>query len=555
MLYREFTSTFAAILLTAAVATAATPQTAPAPAEGTATFTIFAGSTVIGTEEMTVTRSGDLWRITSTGQQRAPAALVITNFALTLASDWHPRELRIEGLLRNQPISSTTTFGVTSAVTDYLQNGKRASVSHQISPRTIVLPNAFYAAYEVLAARLVGALPGAAFKVFVVPQAEIDLVVKSVSDQKVITLAGAVALKRYELSLITPGGELAATVEVDSRGRLARVAIPAAQLSVVRDDLSSVSSRPESFRNPGDENVFVPALGFNLAATITTPVIPSPRAPAIVLIGGSGPTDRDETVAGIPIFGQLAGHLSSAGFMVLRYDKRGTGQSGGRPEAATLAEYADDVIAAVKWLAKRKDVDKDRIAVVGHSEGAAVALLAAAREKRIKAAALIAGPGTTGYDLIREQQRHQLDLMKLAPADRDARIALQRRLMDAVVTGKGWDGVPPQLRAGADSPWFRSLLMFDPATVLKKVKQPLLVIRAELDTQVPPHHGEKLAALADARKKASPTTIVTLEGVNHLLVPATTGLITEYPSLAGSKITPEVGQAIANFLKQALPLR
>jgi pimeloyl-ACP methyl ester carboxylesterase len=324
---------------------------------------------------------------------------------------------------------------------------------------------------------------------------------------------------------------------------------------VVRDDLSGVSSRPETYRNPGDQDVFVPALGFNLAATITKPASAPARAPAIVLIGGSGPTDRDETVAGIPIFGQLAGQLASAGFMVLRYDKRGVGQSGGRPEAATLADYAADARAAVDWLAKRKDVDKNRIAVVGHSEGAAVALIAASREKKIKAAALIAGPGTTGYDLILEQQRHQLALMALAPDQRDARIALQRKLMDAVVTGKGWEGVPADLRASADSPWFRSMLTFDPAVLLRDVRQPLLIVRAELDTHVPMHHGDKLAVLANQRKKAPRTAVVTLKGINHLLVPAKTGETSEYASLAGSSITPEVSDAVANFLKQTLTLR
>ena len=79
--------------------------------------------------------------------------------------------------------------------------------------------------------------------------------------------------------------------------------------------------------------------------------------------------------------------------MVVRYDKRGIGQSGGRAESASLADYAEDVRAAVKMLADRKDVDPKRIAVVGHSEGGLVALIAAAKEKRIAAVGLIATPG------------------------------------------------------------------------------------------------------------------------------------------------------------------
>lgn len=538
-----------ALLLTAAAAGAQTPG------QGTSSFTVFAGSTPIGTEEMTVTKISDGWRVSSTGSQRAPSPLVINAFTLTLAADWHPRELKIDALLGDQAISSTTTFGVTTAATDYLQNRQRASVTHQISPRTIVLPNAFYAAYEVLAARLGSTAVGSTLKVFVVPQAEIDAIVRSVSDQKISTTGGSIALKRYELSVQNQGRELPITVDVDERGRLARVTIPAAQISVVRDDLSSVSSRPETYRNPGDENVFIPALGFNLAATVTRPAAPAAKSPAIVLVGGSGPTDRDETVAGIPIFGQLAGQLAAAGYVVVRYDKRGVGQSGGRPEAATLTEYAEDARAIVNWLAKQKTIDKNRIALVGHSEGAAVALIAASREKKIKAAVLIAGPGTTGYDLLLEQQRYVLDQMALTPADRDTRIATQRRLMDAAVSGTGWEGIAPQLRASADTPWFKSFLTFDPAVVMKKVKQPLLVIRAERDTQVPMHHADKLAAAANLRRKVAPTEIVTLAGVNHLLVPAMTGDAAEYPSLAGSTIAPDTAAAITNFLRQALTLR
>ena len=72
----------------------------------------------------------------------------------------------------------------------------------------------------------------------------------------------------------------------------------------------------------------------------------------MVLVGGSGPLDRDGTVAGIPVYGQLANALADAGFLVLRYDKRGIGQSGGRIETAGFADYAEDLRAAVKFVAR-----------------------------------------------------------------------------------------------------------------------------------------------------------------------------------------------------------
>lgn len=559
--FRDLTSLAAAILLSATAAAGQTPAAPVSPAEGTSSFTIFAGTTPVGTVEMTVARAGDGWRISSTGQQRVPAALTINNFEVTYAPDWHPRAMKLDAVLRDQGVTLDTTFNVTTAVTDATQSGKPVSVTHQISPRTIVLPNNAYASYEAFAVRLAGAAPGAVFKVFVAPQAEIEATVQSVSDQRVSTNSGTVELKRYDLFFANPGGNLPVSIDVDTRNRIGRVVI-AGQLSIVRDDLASVSARAETYRNPGDENVLIPGNGFNLAGTITLPAktegVPAPpkgKWPAVVLIAGSGPQDRDETVYGIPIFGQLAGELAKAGFIVVRYDKRGVGQSGGRPEAATLDYYADDVRSVVRWLTDRSDVDDDRVAVVGHSEGAAVGLLAADKEKKIKAVALVAGPGTRGYDLVLEQQKHQLELMKTDAAEQEAKIALQRKVMDAAVKGSGWEELPETLREPARSPWFRSFLTFDPSKPMKDVDQPVIVIRAERDVQVPMHHGDKLAELANARRNRPRTELVTLAGVNHLLVPAKTGEVEEYPTLTGSRITPELSAAIVRFLNAAFALR
>ena len=139
---------------------------------------------------------------------------------------------------------------------------------------------------------------------------------------------------------------------------------------MVRDDVASVAARQVPVSRSNDEQVRIPGNGFSLAGTLSKPLTAGtgPR-PAVVLIGGSGPTDRDEMLFNIPVLGQVANSLADAGFITLRYDKRGVGQSGGRPESASLADYADDVRAAVKLLADRKDVDPKRIAVVGHSEG------------------------------------------------------------------------------------------------------------------------------------------------------------------------------------------
>src|SRR5204863_9153966 len=105
----------------------------------------------------------------------------------------------------------------------------------------------------------------------------------------------------------------------------------------VRTDLAAVAVRSRPVRNPNDTDVIIPAPGFRLAATMTTsPEIGKLRVPVIVLVAGSKSVDRDEVVAGVPIFAQLARGLADTGYLVLRYDKRGVGQSGGRSERVTL---------------------------------------------------------------------------------------------------------------------------------------------------------------------------------------------------------------------------
>jgi alpha-beta hydrolase superfamily lysophospholipase len=276
--------------------------------------------------------------------------------------------------------------------------------------------------------------------------------------------------------------------------------------------------------------------------------------PAVVLVGGSGPIDRDGFVAAIPIIGQIARALVDAGFVVVRYDKRGIGQSGGRADSATLADYAEDVRAVVAYLERqrRREVDRRRIAVVGHSEGAWVSMLAAARDRRIGAIALLAAPSVTGADLVLEQQAHLLERMNVPPAEAAKKIELQRQIHEALLDNGAWEGVPDEVRFQADSAWFRSFLAFDPARVMRDVRQPVLVLQGALDTQVKPYHAERLAELARQRRRDGGVDVVTVPGVNHLLVTATTGEVDEYASLAGREVASAATSALALWLTRTL---
>jgi pimeloyl-ACP methyl ester carboxylesterase len=527
-------------------------STQPKPAsEADVEFTLFLSGTRAGIERVRMARAGSTWIISSTGQFGAPLNVTVNRFEMKYTADWQPIELRIEATQAGRPFALATSFGMTTAINEITQNGTTTSKTDQVSARTIVLPNSFYAGYEALAARLAEAQPGTELHAYVVPQTEVGVTVKSVSAEQLPSPAGILAVRRYEIVFQNPSGPLAASVTIDDRARLVRFDVPSANLRLVRSDLAGVATRAQPVRNPADTDVIIPAPGFTLAGTMTMPQGAGRlRHPAVVLVAGSGSVDRDEVVAGIPIFAQLAAGLAGQGFVVLRYDKRGVGQSGGRSERVTLQDYADDLITTVKWLAKRKDIDPRHIAVAGHSEGGAVAMLAATQEKQVGSLVLIAAPGTLGSELILEQQRHVLDLMKVPDAERQSKIELQKRIQDAVIADKGWESIPAEFRSQADSTWFRSLLLFDPAKVMPKIKQPILIIQGDLDQQVFPHHADALAALARARKKAPPVEVLHLPDINHLLAAAETGEVSEYGALPQKAITPAVAKAIVDWLKK-----
>jgi pimeloyl-ACP methyl ester carboxylesterase len=553
------------ILASLALAAAAWPVRALAQAPSDlpaqkATFKVFLRGSPVGSEEASVEPDADGWLITATSVLSPPLNLTVRRAEVRYDAGWRPRSLVIEGNLRGRAFDFQTTFADGKATTRMKQpDGEPIEKTDTVAPDTVALPNNFYAAYTALAIRLAAATPGSEVRAYVAPQAEIGVLLNGVDAQRMQVPGRAFDVRKYRVSLKNPGRALDAEIWAEPGGRLVRVSIPDASFDIIREDVATVAAREQKFNREGDEDVTIPANGFNLAGTVSkpkpsgasTPAGAAPaRLPGIVLVGGSGPVDRDEVVAGIPIFGQLASALADAGFLVLRYDKRGIGLSGGRAETATLEDFAEDAVAAVKYLEKRKDVDPKRITIVGHSEGAWVALIAASRDKDIARVATMAGPGSTGGELVLEQQRHLLERSDMSEAEKQDKIALQKKVQQATVTGTGWDGVPVDVRKRADTAWFRSFLAFDPKSVMPRVRQPLLVVLAELDTQVPPANAEALATIARARKKDPGVEVVRIAGVNHLFVAAKTGEVEEYGSLQSRTITPELPVAIAGWLRK-----
>jgi alpha-beta hydrolase superfamily lysophospholipase len=528
----------------------------PPPPEGNATtFTIFVRGAPLGTEQIAVTRVAGGWTIASTGRISAPVDVIARRVQVRYTTEWRPIEFSFEGNLRGEPQTLHTVVDGTTARSTITIGERTTEKTDTIDASALlILTNSFFGPYEALAVRLRDAAAGTVVPVYGEgPMVSFTIRVGESAVEQIQTASRLVSARRTHLSLQFPGAALDADLWIDDAARMVRFSVPMQALEVVREDVAAVSSRTVAISRPNDQSIHIPSNGFSLAGTLSRPSrSTAARLPAVVLVGGSGPTDRDGLAFGIPVLGEIANALADAGFIVVRYDKRGIGQSGGRAEAATLSDYADDARAAVKWLAERKDVDPKRLAIVGHSEGGLVAMIAAGKDKRIAAVALLATPGMPGSDVVLAQQQRLLDRMKLSPEERQAKVDAQKQINQAVVSGQGLDKLPAGVRRTVDNPEFQSVLSSDPAKLMADLRQPLLIVQGLLDAQVDPHNADLLEALARKRKNAAPVEVQKLPAVNHLLAAATSGEVDEYTSLSDKHVAAPVTQAIATWLQKTL---
>ncbi len=314
------------------------------------------------------------------------------------------------------------------------------------------------------------------------------------------------------------------------------------------------------------------AAGVTLAATLTFPRGNGPF-PAVLLICGSGPHDRDESLLGHKPFLIVADQLTRRGIVVLRVDKRGVGKSGGDYATATTMDFASDAAAGLAYLKTIPEVDTYRIGLLGHSEGGVVApIVAAAHPNDVAFIVLLAGSGVPGDRIIVEQTRLIAEATGASAEEAQAVAAQQRALLDIVKKGGDDTAMEAELRAmlkgkvpdaalastiaQAMSPWFRTFIAFDPATALRKVKCPTLAIGGSKDLQVPAH--ENLAAIKGALEAGGNKSVETVEfpNLNHLFQHARSGSPNEYAGIEETmslEVTEKVGRWIIQQRSRSVP--
>jgi uncharacterized protein len=317
------------------------------------------------------------------------------------------------------------------------------------------------------------------------------------------------------------------------------------------------------FENEADGVVF--------AGTLTSPKEGGPFACAI-LITGSGPQDRDETIFEHKPFLVIADALTRRGVAVLRYDDRGVGKSTGSMAKATSEDYARDAAAAMDFVASRPDIDKRRIGLIGHSEGGLIAPMIAAHRADVAFAVLIAGPGVDGERILLEQAA----LIERAAGQTEENIAAVRRIQEVVFpiakdrtlsdeecAAKIREAVATELAAESDeirkaaegevatmsSPWMRYFLSYDPIPALQAMRCPTLALLGEKDLQVPAAINASAirAAFEPARAAGAILEVEIREGLNHLFQRCETGAIAEYLAIEHT-IDPAALERIVGFV-------
>jgi fermentation-respiration switch protein FrsA (DUF1100 family) len=300
-----------------------------------------------------------------------------------------------------------------------------------------------------------------------------------------------------------------------------------------------------------------PETGDTLAGTLTLPNEEDQFA-AVILVSGSGPQNRDEELLGHKPFLVLADYLTWNGIAVLRYDDRGIGESTGDFRSATSEDFAQDALAAVKYLKSRNEINK--IGIAGHSEGGLIAPMAAVQSEDIDFIVLMAGPGIRGDSIL------MLQTELIMKANGDSNEAIQRDLKiyrgiyNEILSEKSDEEIEQSLKsilteafellpdkekqeAGDKeifiesqmktllSPWFRYFVKYDPYPTLKAVKCPVLAINGEKDLQVPPK--ENLSALEHALIEGGNKNfkIVEMPDLNHLFQKSKTGAPIEYGNI------------------------
>jgi dienelactone hydrolase len=270
------------------------------------------------------------------------------------------------------------------------------------------------------------------------------------------------------------------------------------------------------------------------SGTLTLPAGAGPF-PAVVLVHGSGPHDRDETIAANKPFKDLAEGLASSGVVALRYDKRTFKYAGQLGNEITIEdEVIADAVAAVHWLRSHPEVDDQRVFVVGHSLGAQLAPEIGVRAQPVAGVVLLAPPGRLPWDIALDQMRY---LGVQAEHLKRAEVAAQR-LRDGLDMSGDFLGAPRS--------YWRDWASHDGVATARKLARPTLILHGERDYQIT---SLDIDAWRQGLAGQKDVTIVSLPELNHLFIAGSGKPGAQEYAIPG-RVDAGVVERIAEFVKR-----
>ena len=308
-------------------------------------------------------------------------------------------------------------------------------------------------------------------------------------------------------------------------------------LSPYTAEAKSITMDPSLIESP----ILLKTLSGSISGTLTLPSAATGKIPVVLIIAGSGPTDRDGNSPKLSLNGNtykmLANELGKSGIATVRYDKRLVGQSVSTTKEKELRfeDYVDDAVGLINMLSEDKRFSK--VIVLGHSEGSLIGILSV-RDQPVNAFISVAGAGRSGDVIVTEQMKSQPKYV----ADNF------KTMLDSLKKGKFTENIDPRIYAIARpdiQPYLMSWFRYSPVKELKKVKIPVLILQGTTDIQIP-------ATDADLLKKAKSDAILTIiPGMNHILkeAPADRDQNAATYSKPDLPLKPELVTAIVNFVK------
>lgn len=316
--------------------------------------------------------------------------------------------------------------------------------------------------------------------------------------------------------------------------------------------------------------------GISLAGTFTRPSQKG-KYPVVVLISGSGRHDRDASMMTHRPFLVLSDYLTRKGIAVLRFDDRGFGESTGDFSKATTADFAQDVLSAVRYLKSRKDIDAKQIGLIGHSEGAIIAPLAANQSTDISFIVALAGTGILGSEVSVMQSKtlRPFPVSDEAAFEKNVRKSIEIASSDDEISQKRKDllahnntyltpilkslGAPAEnisafIKNETESvlkPWNNYFFTYNPADEFEKLRIPVLSLNGSKDTQVDATVNQLAIRNALIKGNNKNYKIVELENLNHLFQACTTGNINEYKNIEQT-ISPIALEEISTWMLEII---